>query len=134
MRNGAPFRVPTRHAMRRSQNLFTAFGLTLLMTVASCGGGSDPCRSPLPSPRPNLQLGYAMPKMDDLTATADQEADYLVGRRFGASDSCRRTGSLSAVAGSFLRRVGWIQAGHASTRNWRRPLEIPEPTQSRLTS
>jgi hypothetical protein len=46
----------------------------------------------------------------------------------------RRWAALSAVAGSFLTRVGWIQAGHASTRDWRRPLEIPEPTQSRLTS
>jgi len=66
--------------MRRSQNLFPAFGLTLLMTVASCGGGSYPCRSPLPSPRRNLQLGDAMPKMGDLTATPDQKADYLVGQ------------------------------------------------------
>jgi beta-glucosidase len=66
--------------MRRSQNLFTAFGLTLLMTVASCGGTSDPCRSPLPSSRRNLQLGDGMPKMGKLTATPDQKADYLVGQ------------------------------------------------------
>jgi hypothetical protein len=45
----------------------------------------------------------------------------------------RRWAALSAVAGSFLTRVGWIQAGHASTRDWRRPLEIPHQTQSRLT-
>jgi beta-glucosidase len=66
--------------MRRSQNLFAAFGLTLLMTVASCGGTSDPCRSPLPSPRRNLQLGDGMPKLGELTATPDQKADYLVGQ------------------------------------------------------
>ncbi len=24
-----------------------------------------------------------------------------------------------------LARVGWIQAAHASARDWRRPLEIP---------
>jgi beta-glucosidase len=66
--------------MRRSQNLSTAFGLTLLMTVASCGGTSDPCRSPLPSSRRNLQLGDGMPKMGELTPTPDQKADYLVGQ------------------------------------------------------
>jgi len=46
----------------------------------------------------------------------------------------RRWAALSAVAGSFLTRVGWIQAGHASARDWRRPLEIPDQTRSRLTS
>jgi beta-glucosidase len=66
--------------MRRSQNLFTAFGLTLLMTVASCGGTSDPCRSPLPSSPRILQVGDGMPKMAKLTATPDQKADYLVGQ------------------------------------------------------
>jgi hypothetical protein len=46
----------------------------------------------------------------------------------------RRWAALSTVTGSFLTRVGWIQAGHASARDWRRPLEIPEQTRSRLTS
>jgi hypothetical protein len=46
----------------------------------------------------------------------------------------RRWAAISAVAGSLLTRVGWIQAGHVSTRDWRRPLEIPNQTQSRLSS
>jgi hypothetical protein len=34
----------------------------------------------------------------------------------------RRWASLSAVTGSLLTRIGWIQAGHASARDWREPL------------
>ena len=64
---------------RFSQNLFTAFGLTLLMTVASCGGTSGPFRPPLPSPRRNLQFGDGCRKMGE-TAAPDQKADYLVGQ------------------------------------------------------
>jgi beta-glucosidase len=92
--------------LRPLPNLFTAFGLTLLITVASCGGRSDPCRSPHPSARQNLQLAdgrffndqdnlsnglYAvsgskgkdkpfsgMSAVDESTATPDQRAAFLV--------------------------------------------------------
>jgi Polysulphide reductase, NrfD len=43
------------------------------------------------------------------------------------SRSLRRWAARSAIAGSLLTRIAWIQAGHASARNWRQPLEIPEP-------
>ena len=33
---------------------------------------------------------------------------------------------LSGIAGSLLTRYGWVLAGHASARNWRLPLEIPD--------
>jgi hypothetical protein len=46
------------------------------------------------------------------------------GRR---SQSLRRWAAVSAIAGSLATRIAWIQAGHASARNWRVPLEIPEP-------
>jgi beta-glucosidase len=74
--------------------LFTAFGLTLLVTVASCGG-SNPCRSPLPSGRQNLQRNELYAVIDseakgqlfsgvsavgESTGTPDQRADYLVGQ------------------------------------------------------
>ena len=38
------------------------------------------------------------------------------------SRSFRRWAALSAVAGSLLTRVGWIQAGHESARDWKLPL------------
>jgi len=44
------------------------------------------------------------------------------------SRKLRRAAAASAVAGSLLTRVGWIAAGHASARDWRVPLEIPEKT------
>jgi hypothetical protein len=34
----------------------------------------------------------------------------------------RRWASISAVAGSLLTGIGWIQAGHVSARDWRVPL------------
>jgi hypothetical protein len=43
------------------------------------------------------------------------------------SSGLRRWAAMSAIAGSLITRIAWIQAGHASTRNWREPLEIPEP-------
>jgi hypothetical protein len=48
----------------------------------------------------------------------------MLGTR--ASRRARRWASLSGVAGSLLTRYGWIAAGHASARNWRLPLEIPD--------
>jgi hypothetical protein len=38
----------------------------------------------------------------------------------------RRAACWSAIAGSLLTRYGWMQAGKASARDWRLPLEIPE--------
>jgi hypothetical protein len=34
----------------------------------------------------------------------------------------RRLAGLSAVAGSLLTRIAWIQAGHVSARDWQEPL------------
>ncbi|HLK31615.1 MAG TPA: NrfD/PsrC family molybdoenzyme membrane anchor subunit [Terriglobales bacterium] len=41
------------------------------------------------------------------------------------SHKMRRAACWSAIAGSLLTRYGWMQAGHASAKNWRLPLEIP---------
>jgi hypothetical protein len=38
----------------------------------------------------------------------------------------RRWAAMSAITGSLVTRIAWIQAGHASARDWRQPLEIPE--------
>jgi hypothetical protein len=38
----------------------------------------------------------------------------------------RAAACWSAIAGSLLTRYGWMQAGKASARDWRLPLEIPE--------
>lgn len=37
----------------------------------------------------------------------------------------RRLASISAIVGSLCTRYGWMQAGHASAKDWRLPLEIP---------
>ncbi|PYP91347.1 MAG: polysulfide reductase [Candidatus Angelobacter sp. Gp1-AA117] len=38
----------------------------------------------------------------------------------------RRAASWSSIAGSLLTRFGWVQAGHASAKDHRIPLELPE--------
>jgi hypothetical protein len=38
----------------------------------------------------------------------------------------RRAAAWSSVAGSLLTRFGWVQAGRASARDHRIPLELPE--------
>ena len=43
------------------------------------------------------------------------------------SRSLRRTAAFATLAGSLLTRFAWMQAGHASARNFRLPLELPEP-------
>jgi hypothetical protein len=43
------------------------------------------------------------------------------GRRSG---SLRKAAAISAVAGSLLTRIAWVQAGHVSARDWRLPLEV----------
>lgn len=50
--------------------------------------------------------------------------DVFAGR--SRSGSLRKAAALSAVAGSLLTRIAWIQAGHVSARNWKLPLEIEE--------
>jgi hypothetical protein len=44
------------------------------------------------------------------------------------SRSLRRLASVSSIAGSLITRIAWVQAGHASAKNYRLPLEIPEKT------
>jgi hypothetical protein len=49
-----------------------------------------------------------------------------VASLFGSADrsqSLRRWAAWSAIAGSLLTRIAWIQAGHVSARDWRLPLK-----------
>lgn len=41
----------------------------------------------------------------------------------------RRAASWSSIAGSIITRYAWMQAGKASAKNWRVPLDIPEERQ-----
>jgi len=94
--------------LRPLPKLFTVPGLALLMTVASCGGGSSPCSSPARSAHQNLQrndgrffsdrynlrnglhaviaseakgqLFSGVSAVGESTGTPDQRADYLVGQ------------------------------------------------------
>lgn len=43
----------------------------------------------------------------------------------------RRAAAISSLAGSFLTRVGWVRAGHASARDYRIPLQLA-PSQQAL--
>ena len=58
------------------------------------------------------------------TFTSEQVSQRLV-----------RTAAAATVAGSFLTRLGWIRAGHASARDYRLPLKIhpreKEPSRKR---
>jgi len=56
--------------------------------------------------------------------TALRIASAFSGRN--RSRSLRRWAAVSSIAGSLITRYAWIEAGHASARNWRAPLEIPE--------
>ncbi len=49
------------------------------------------------------------------------------------SRSLRKWAALSGIAGSLLSRHGWMQAGHASAKDWRLPLEIAQPARSAQT-
>ncbi len=46
------------------------------------------------------------------------------------SQQLRRAAAISSIAGSLLTRFGWVRAGHASTKDWRLPLQ--EKQQPRL--
>lgn len=48
-------------------------------------------------------------------------AALIGGRR---KTRLRRLATWSAIAGSICTRYGWVQAGHASARDWRLPLDI----------
>jgi hypothetical protein len=53
-------------------------------------------------------------------------ASFFTGAR--KSQQLRKLAALSSVVGSLATRIGWVQAGHVSARNWREPLEIsPAP-------
>jgi len=43
----------------------------------------------------------------------------------------RRIAACCGIAGSILTRYGWVQAGHASARDWRVPLEIQQTAAAR---
>ena len=55
-------------------------------------------------------------------------ASLLLNER--KSQQFRKLAVLSSVLGSLATRIGWIQAGHVSARNWREPLEISPPPKS----
>ncbi len=40
--------------------------------------------------------------------------------------SLRRWAAWSGIAGSLLTRIGWLQAGHASARDWKLPLGVED--------
>lgn len=42
------------------------------------------------------------------------------------SPKLRRAAAISGIAGSLFTRYGWMQAGKASARDWKLPLEIPD--------
>lgn len=48
--------------------------------------------------------------------------------QISGSKRMRRAACWSAIAGSLLTRYGWMSAGHASAKDWRLPLEVPEST------
>jgi hypothetical protein len=50
-------------------------------------------------------------------------AEFSGNRR---SRQLRRVAASSSIAGSLLTRVGWVQAGHASAKDWRLPLKQKE--------
>lgn len=52
----------------------------------------------------------------------------------GRSRTLRRIAGMSSIAGSLITRIAWIEAGHASAKNYRLPLEIPEPASTRTLS
>jgi Polysulphide reductase, NrfD len=56
-------------------------------------------------------------------------ASLFTGKR--SSASLRRWAAWASVVGSLITRIAWLRAGQQSARNWRLPLEIPEPQHSR---
>ena len=49
---------------------------------------------------------------------------FAAGR--SRSGSLRKAAAFSAIAGSLLTRIAWIQAGQVSARDWKLPLEIAD--------
>lgn len=60
--------------------------------------------------------------------TALRIASSFTGRR--PANSLRRWAAMSAIVGSLLTRVAWLQAGRASAQDWRQPLEISPDARS----
>ena len=60
-------------------------------------------------------------------------AAFAGGRR---GRSLRKMAAVAGIGGSILTRFGWVEAGHASARDWRVPLGIPErmPSPDKLPS
>ena len=50
--------------------------------------------------------------------------------QISGSRKMRRAACWAAIAGSLLTRYGWMQAGKASARDWRLPLEVPAESQT----
>lgn len=48
------------------------------------------------------------------------------------SRELRRWAAMAAVAGSLVTRFAWVQAGHASARQWREPLGIAQGEKPKL--
>jgi hypothetical protein len=48
---------------------------------------------------------------------------FTSGKR---SRQLRRAAAWSSIAGSLATRIGWVRAGHASAKDWRLPLGLPE--------
>jgi len=48
------------------------------------------------------------------------------------SSRLRKLAAVAGVTGSLLTRIGWLAAGHASARDWRSPMGIPEPAEMML--
>ncbi len=46
----------------------------------------------------------------------------------------RSWAAASSIAGSLLTRIAWVEAGHASARDWREPLGIEAAESAKLTS
>ena len=51
-------------------------------------------------------------------------ASLFTGRK--RSRQLRRAAAVSSIAGSLATRIGWVSAGHASAKDWRLPLGLPE--------
>lgn len=49
----------------------------------------------------------------------------------GRNGGLRRLAACTGIAGSLFTRYGWVEAGKASARDWRLPLEIDAPAASR---
>jgi hypothetical protein len=68
------------------------------------------------------RLGRAGGALSGPLPAALRLASMVAGK--DRSRRLRRWAGLSAVAGSLLTRIAWIQAGHVSAKDWQEPLGI----------